>query len=108
MSQCSNENCSSFNHKPQARSHFAVAKSGRCWWMQVRFAGDSPLEGDGLEPSVTVASEPVYITEGELRGDRRGSQKNWRGTDGSNPSPSSEESAANLNESVWDGGSGNC
>ena len=76
--------------------------------MQVRFAGDSPLEGDGLEPLVTVASEPVYITEGELRGDRRGSQKNWLGTDGSNPSPSSEESAANLNESVWDGGSGNC
>src|SRR6202040_1785652 len=46
MSQCSNENFSFFNRKPQARSHFAVAKSGRCWWMQVRFAGDSPLEGE--------------------------------------------------------------
>jgi hypothetical protein len=30
-------------------------------------------------PSVPVASEPVYITEGELRGDRRGSQKNLAG-----------------------------
>ena len=46
---------------------------------EVRFAGDSPLEGDGLEPLVTVASEPVYIAEGELRGDRRGSQKNLAG-----------------------------
>jgi hypothetical protein len=44
-----------------------------------RFAPDSPLEGDGLEPSVPVASEPVYIAEGELRGDRRGSQKNLAG-----------------------------
>jgi hypothetical protein len=51
---------------------------------------DSLLEGDGFEPSVPVAREPVYIAEGELRGDR---QKNWRGTDGSNPSPSSGESA---------------
>jgi len=40
---------------------------------------DSLLEGDGFEPSVPVAREPVYIAEGELRGDR---QKNWRGTDG--------------------------
>ena len=30
-------------------AHFAVAKSGRCWWMQVRFAGDSPLEEAGFE-----------------------------------------------------------
>jgi hypothetical protein len=36
-----------------------------------------------------------YIAEGELRGDRRGSQKFWRGTDGSNPSPSSGESGTN-------------
>ena len=27
-------------------------------------------EGDGFEPLVPVASEPVYIAEGELRGDR--------------------------------------
>jgi hypothetical protein len=40
---------------------------------------DSPLEGDGFEPSVPVAGEPVYIAEGELRVDRRGSQKNLAG-----------------------------
>ena len=59
----------------------------------------SPLEGDGCEPPVPGASEPVYIAEGELRGDRRGSQKIWRGTEGSNPSPSSKESGANLTSS---------
>jgi hypothetical protein len=37
-----------------------------------------------------------YIAEGELRGDRQGSLKIWRGTDGSNPFPSSSESGANL------------
>ena len=58
-----------------------------------RFAADSSLEGDGFEPSVPVATEPVYIAEGELRGDRRAAKKIWRGTDGSNPSPSSGESA---------------
>ena len=43
--------------------------------LKVRFAPDSSLEGDGFELSVPVAREPVYIAEGELRGDRRGSQK---------------------------------
>ena len=57
---------------------------------------DSPLEGDGFEPSVPVAREPVYIAEGELRADRRAAKKIWRGTDGSNPSPSRRESRANL------------
>ena len=61
-----------------------------------RFARDSALEGDGFEPSVPVAREPVYIAEGELRRDRRAAKKIWRGTDGSNPSPSSAESATNL------------
>jgi hypothetical protein len=61
-----------------------------------RFVDDSLEEGDGFEPSVPVAREPVYIAEGELRGDRRAAKKIWRGTDGSNPSPSSAESAANL------------
>jgi hypothetical protein len=37
--------------------------------------------------------KPVYVAEGELRGDRTGHQRNLRGTDGSNPSPSSGESA---------------
>jgi len=40
---------------------------------------DSPLEGDGFEPLVPVASEPVYIAEGELQGDRRGPPKNFAG-----------------------------
>jgi hypothetical protein len=34
----------------------------------VWFAHDSALEGDGFEPSVPVAREPVYIAEGELEG----------------------------------------
>ena len=59
---------------------------------EVRFAADSPLEGDGFEPSVPVAREPVYIAEGELRGDRRAAKKIWWGTGGSNPSASSGES----------------
>src|ERR1700720_1809117 len=65
--------------------------------LKVRFASDSLLEGDGFEPSVPVAREPVYIAEGELRADRRAAKKIWRGTDGSNPSPSSGESGANRN-----------
>jgi hypothetical protein len=60
---------------------------------EVRFALDSPLEGGGFEPSVPVASEPVYIAEGELRGIDGAAPKILRGTDGSNPSPSSGESA---------------
>jgi hypothetical protein len=40
--------------------------------------------------------KPVYVAEGELRGDRKGHQRNLRGTDSSNPSPSSGESHANL------------
>jgi hypothetical protein len=61
----------------------------------VKFATDSLLQGCGFEPSVPVAREPVYIAEGEL-GDRRGSQKKFcGGTNGSNQSPSSSESAAN-------------
>ena len=40
--------------------------------------------------------EPVYIAEGEFARDRRAAEKIWRGTGGSNPSPSSRESDANL------------
>ena len=32
-----------------------------------RFAVDSPVEGDGFEPSVHVAQEPVYIPPGFWR-----------------------------------------
>ena len=40
--------------------------------------------------------EPVYIAEGEFaRGFDGRSKKIWRGTDGSNPSPSTGESSAN-------------
>jgi hypothetical protein len=58
---------------------------------------DSPLEGDGFEPSVPGTKEPVFVAEGELR-DRTGAAKKGcflYGTDGSNPSPSSSESSAN-------------
>jgi hypothetical protein len=40
-----------------------------------RFAVDSPLEGDGFEPSVPGTKQPVLVAEGELRGPNRGSQK---------------------------------
>jgi hypothetical protein len=62
---------------------------------EVRFALDSPLEGGGFEPSVPGAKEPVSFAEGELRGIERGRPTKFvslRGTDGSNPSPSSGES----------------
>ena len=35
---------------------------------EVRFAADSPLEGDGFEPSVPGTKEPVFVAESELRG----------------------------------------
>jgi hypothetical protein len=35
---------------------------------------DSPLEGDGFEPSVPGTKEPVFVAEGELR-DRTGAAK---------------------------------
>jgi len=65
---------------------------------KMRFSCDSPLEGDGFEPSVPGTKEPVFVAEGELR-DRTGAAKKGCflcGTDGSNPSPSSGESCANL------------
>ena len=79
--------------------------------MQPRPAGlyDSPLEGGGFEPSVPGAKEPVSFAEGELRGIERGRPTkvvSLRGTDGSNPSPSSGESGANLTSLIravhWD------
>src|SRR6202035_1937181 len=35
---------------------------------EIEFAPDSPLEGDGFEPSVPVAKKSVFVAEGELRG----------------------------------------
>jgi hypothetical protein len=57
---------------------------------------DSPVEGDGFEPSVPGTKEPVFIAEGELR-DRTGAAKKGCflcGTDGSNPSPSRRQSVS--------------
>src|SRR5258705_6383661 len=57
---------------------------------------DSPLEGDGFEPSVPGTKESVFVAEGELR-DRTGAAKKGCflcGTDSSNPSPSSGESVS--------------
>ena len=36
----------------------------------IRFASDSPLEGDGCEPSVPGTKEPIFVAEGELRIER--------------------------------------
>ena len=56
---------------------------------------DSPREGDGFEPSVPVAREPVNIAAMNW-GIDGAAKKILRGTDGSNPSPSSRKSHANL------------
>src|SRR3984957_594538 len=75
----------------------------------LRFSGASAVEGCGFEPSVPGAKEPVSFAEGELRGIERGRPTkvvSLRGTDGSNPSPSSGESGANLTSLIravhWD------
>jgi hypothetical protein len=49
---------------------------GRRWGApEIRFALDSPLEGDGFEPSVPVAKKSDFVAEGELRGWKGGSPK---------------------------------
>ena len=64
---------------------------------EARFVADSPLEGDGFEPSVPGTKEPFFVAEGELRGPNGGSQKGCFlcGTEGSNPCTSRGESIAN-------------
>jgi hypothetical protein len=60
------------------------------------FVRDSLLEGDGFEPSVPGTKEPVFCCGRRITG-TNGSPKNGcflRGTDGSNPSPSSKESVS--------------
>jgi hypothetical protein len=58
---------------------------------EVRFAADSPVEGAGFEPSV-----PLAASEGEVeRAQARKTLSLLRGTEGSNPLPSSGESHAN-------------
>src|ERR1700720_1489108 len=65
---------------------------------EARFAADSPLEGDGFEPSVphkktTLFGCPRSVPQFAFRKKNRLFRA---GTDGSNPSPSSGESRANL------------
>jgi len=64
----------------------------------VRFAADSAPEGDGFEPSVphkktTLFGCPRSVPQFAFRNKNRLFRA---GTDGSNPSPSSSESGANL------------
>src|SRR4029077_11264031 len=54
---------------------------------------DSPLERDGFEPSVPLGRA---VLERSNKPSRRVGGYSSRGTEGSNPSPSSNESAANL------------
>ena len=63
---------------------------------EVRFARDSPLEGDGFEPSVprketNLVGRPRSIPRNSPSAKETGSFS--PGTDGSNPPPSSKESA---------------
>src|ERR1700726_688192 len=63
-----------------AATHAALSPGSRQYArLEVRFARDSLVEGDGFEPPVPVAREPVYIAESELWGDRRGQPKNFAG-----------------------------
>jgi len=62
-----------------------------------RFVADSPLEGDGFEPSVPHKKQPFLAAPVRSRNSPSATKTGSfvPGTDGSNPSPSSEESAAN-------------
>jgi hypothetical protein len=44
------------------RSRLAARVAEGFW---VRFAPDSPVEGDGFEPSVPGTKEPIFVAEGE-------------------------------------------
>ena len=60
----------SFSHSPAIR--WPRPMSGyQAMIREVRFAEDSPMEGNGFEPSVPGTKEPVFVAEGELR-DRTG------------------------------------
>ena len=75
--------------------------------IEFRFAVDSPLEGDGFEPSVPDTKEPIFSCRKRIAGPNGGSKKGCLlcGTDGSNPSLSSAESAGNLTPSIKVGSS---
>src|SRR6266478_2469477 len=61
---------------------------------RVRFAADSPLEGDGFELSVPGRETFKLSWETGLLSRKR--ERSCWGTEGSNPSPSSAESATKL------------
>ena len=71
-------------YRPFLRLYCVAALACRDWqgsadaFVQVRSGFFAWREMD-FELSVPVAGEPVYIAEGELRVDRRGSQKNFAG-----------------------------
>src|ERR1700730_11587384 len=68
-----------------------------CAWSTPRFAHDSRLGRRWIRtisPWVHGAREPAISRKVNCAG-IDGTAKNWRGTDGSNPSPSSGESGTN-------------
>src|ERR1700720_3154388 len=69
---------------------------------QLRFAPDSLLEGDGFEPSVPHKKQPFLAAPVRSRNSPSATKTGSfvPGTDGSNPSPSSGESSANLTSSI--------
>src|SRR6266436_1476596 len=66
------------------------------WWSpaKIRFAPDPALEGDGFEPSVPQQIRSRFRDSSPVSHD--GLTVSRPGTEGSNPSPSSGESGANL------------
>ena len=65
---------------------------------EAKFAVDSLLEGAGFEPSVPHKKQPFLAAAVRSRNSPSATKTGsfLPGTDGSNPSPSSEESGANL------------
>ena len=62
---------------------------------------DSPLEGDGFEPSVPHTKQPFSLPRWSRNSPSATKIGSFvAGTDGSNPFPSSEKSAANLNSPI--------
>ena len=100
-----------FSHS-ETETETRVTRAGEASWPSgpnfnwEEFAPDSPLEGTGFEPSVPREKSPTLCVSVLFRSDSsvggeptRGDIERLvvsRGTDGSNPVPSSGESGANL------------
>jgi len=69
---------------------------------KIRFAQDSPLEGDGFEPSVPYKKQPFLAAPVRFRNSPSATKTGpfVPGTDGSNPSPSSAESANSSRQAI--------